>query len=83
MRAGATFVPIPIRLPAKSARAFVKDIALAGEHEIRLHGKGEFIQPMHDVPQVAPGIDRPEHAGLPQRAQQRRKARAPTGGVAK
>jgi hypothetical protein len=46
----------------------MKDLALGGEHVVRLEIEIELAQPGLDVPEHAPGIHRPEHALRTQRA---------------
>ena len=57
-------VPVAEILPA-SVRAAVENLALRGQHVVRLDGKLQLLQTLLDVPQHASGIDRPPHPALP------------------
>ena len=57
-------VPVAKILPA-SVRAPVENLALRSQHVIRLDGEFQLLQTLLDVPEHAPGIDRPLHPARP------------------
>ena len=69
MRFGATPVPIAVIAPAAGCIP-MEDLPFVGEDVVRLNRERELAQPLHGQIEPAPGVHRPEHAGMAQPCEQ-------------